>query len=147
MSAGSEAGDGAGHREIDHTADLGFELWAPSLEALFAEAVSALAELCYDRSSVQPAEERAVVVAGSSVEERLVHFLQEIYLWLERDLWLASAASKVELGGDAVRGVIRGERYDSRRHTLHTEIKAITYHQLRIGCEGGVFKTTVVVDV
>jgi SHS2 domain-containing protein len=33
------------------------------------------------------------------------------------------------------------------RHTIHTEIKAITYHQLRVREEGGLWRTTVIVDV
>jgi SHS2 domain-containing protein len=149
VSAGPRAGHGAGHREIDHTADLGFEVWAPSPEALFAEAVAALAELCYDRDRVRPVEARALEVAGATPEERLVHWLQEIYFWLERDLWLAADAdaAKVVIEGDSVRGLVRGEPYDASRHTLHTEIKAITYHQLRARQEDGLRRTTVIVDV
>ncbi|HUP25893.1 MAG TPA: archease [Thermoanaerobaculia bacterium] len=137
----------AGHREIDHTADLGFEVWAPSLAALFAEAVTALGEICYDRERVAPAEQRTLQVAGDSHEERLVHWLQEVYFWLERDLWLTAYVEPVEVTGEVVRGLFRGERYDPLRHTIHTEIKAITYHQLRVRAEGGLWRTTVIVDV
>jgi SHS2 domain-containing protein len=137
----------SGHREIDHTADLGFEAWSTSLEGLFAEAVSALAELCYDLEAVRPAGERALGVSGATPEERLVHWLQEVYFWLERDLWLAADASSVSIDGERVNGVIRGEPYDPARHTLHTEIKAITYHQLRVAMEQGLWRTRVIVDV
>ena len=137
----------AGHREIDHTADLGFEVWAPSLPGLFAEAVEALAELCYDRERVVSADTRPLEVAGATTEERLVHWLQEVYFWLERDLWLAAAADGVELTGNVVRGRVHGEPYDPSRHTLHTEIKAITYHQLEVRREERRWRTTVVVDV
>jgi SHS2 domain-containing protein len=137
----------AGHREIDHTADLGFEVWAPSLAALFAESVVALGEICYDRERVAPVEERALQAAGDSPEERLVHWLQEVYFWLERDLWLAADVEHVQVTGETVSGLVRGERYDPSRHTIHTEIKAITYHQLRVREEGGLWRTTVIVDV
>lgn len=137
----------AGHREVDHTADLGFEVWAPSLGGLFAEAVEALAELCYDREQVAPAQTRVLEVAGATVEERLVHWLQEVYFWLERDLWLATTAEEVQSLEDRVRGLVRGEPFDAARHTLHTEIKAITYHQLRVRAEGDLWRTTVIVDV
>jgi SHS2 domain-containing protein len=147
VSVDESAGGEAGHREIDHTADLGFEVWAPSVEGLFAAAVVALAELCYDRERVVATDERPLRVAGETPEERLVHWLQEVYYWLERDLWLASAAERVEVEGDTVRGVVRGEAYDPLRHTLHTEIKAITYHQLGLRFEDGLWRTTVIVDV
>jgi len=138
---------GAGHREVDHTADLGFELWAPELEGLYAEGVLALAEICYDPALVRPEQERDLIVAGANHEERLVRWLQEVYLLLETDLWLVAAVSSLTLSGDEVLGTLRGEPFDSRRHTLHTEIKAITYHDLEVRCDDGIWRTTVIVDV
>ncbi|HEX9700068.1 MAG TPA: archease [Acidobacteriota bacterium] len=138
---------GAGHLEIDHTADVGFEVWAPRLPGLYAEAVRALAEICYDLPSVRPVQERRLSVRGASPEERLVRWLQEVYLQLEIDTWLAAAASDMSLAGDEVAGTLSGEPYDPQRHTLHTEIKAITYHGLDIREEDGLWRATVVVDV
>lgn len=138
---------GAGHREIDHTADAGFEVWAPRLPGLYAEAVRALAEICYHLPAVRPLQKRRLSVRGATPEERLVRWLQEVYLQLEIDTWLASAAGDMSLGGDEVAGTLRGEPYDPQRHTLHTEIKAITYHGLEIREEGGLWRATVVVDV
>jgi SHS2 domain-containing protein len=138
---------GPGHREIDHTADLGFELWAPTLEGLYAEGVRALGGLCYDRAAVRPAQTRALEVSGANLEERLVRWLQEVYLLLETELWLTADAAEVQVSGDVVRGELAGEPYDPQRHTLHTEIKAITYHGLEVVRTGELWRTTVVVDV
>lgn len=138
----------AGHREIDHTADLGFDLWAPDREALFAEAVSGLAELCYDRSAVRPMQRRAVEVAADSDEELMVHWLQEVYLQLEGDGWLTSHAEEVVVETGRVAGELVGEPYDPDRHTLHTEIKAVTYHGLSVRRDAdGTWRATVIVDV
>lgn len=138
---------GSGHREIDHTADLGFELWAATLEALYAEGIVALADICYERATVRPLERRALAVTGDNCEERLVRWLQDAYLLLESELWLTVCADEVVLDGNRVAGVLRGEPFDRRRHTLHTEIKAITYHGLAVAHDGGRWHTTVVVDV
>lgn len=138
----------AGHREIDHTADLGFELWAPSLDGLYAEGVTALVELCLQRDAVRPSERRVVVVEGANREERLVRWLQEVYFVLENELWLAVDAVEVQASAAQVRGTLRGEPYDPSRHTLHTEIKAITYHGLAVEQDAdGCWTATVVVDV
>lgn len=138
----------AGHREIDHTADLGFELWAPDREGLFAEAVTGLAELCYDRSAVRPMQRRTVEVAADSAEELMVHWLQEVYLQLEGDGWLTSHAEEVVVEEGRVAGVLVGEPHDPDRHTLHTEIKAITYHGLAVRRDAdGTWRATVIVDV
>ena len=137
----------AGHREIDHTADLGFEVWAPDLNTLHAASVRAMAELCYDRAAVIPSEERFLSVLGASREERLVRWLQEVYLLLESDAWLAEDVATIRCCGDEVRGRVRGEPYDPERHTLYTEIKAITYHDMHVENHGGEWRATVIVDV
>lgn len=136
-----------GHREIDHTADLGFELWAPTLEGLYAEGVRALADVCYERAAVRPVERRRLTIAGANREERLVRWLQDIYLLLEAELWLAAEAVDVIVEGDEIAGELRGEPYDAERHTLHTEIKAITYHGLEVVHDRNRWRATVVVDV
>ena len=137
----------SGYREIDHTADLGFDLWADSISGLFAEAVLALSEVCYERTAVLWAEERILEVRGTDPEEQLVRWLQETYMQLESGLWLTAAATNVVVEGEMVKGTLHGEAIDPARHTLHSEIKAITYHGLKIVHEHGLWRTTVVVDV
>lgn len=136
-----------GHREIDHTADLGFEVWAPTLPGMYAEAAAALAELCYDLDAVAPTDQRRLVVRGVSAEERVVRWLQDIYLLLESDRWLMAHASDVQCVEDRIEGTLHGEVYDPTRHTLHTEIKAVTYHGMQVEKIDGLWRTTVIVDV
>ena len=137
----------SGRREIDHTADLGFELWAPTLEMLYAEGVLAVGELCYDLDAVRSREESRLRVSGSNPEERLVRWLQEVYLMLETRMWLAAGASDMTFLDDVVEGIVHGEPFDAERHTLHTEIKAITYHGMKVEQDGSMWRVTVVVDV
>ena len=137
----------AGHQEIDHTADLGFEVWAESPQSLFAEAVLALGDLCYDRAAVCSREQRRLRIHGASPEERLVRWLHEVYMLLESELWLTAVASDVTIEGDTVQGTLHGEPVERPRHTLHTEIKAITYHGLEIARSRGAWRAVVVVDV
>ena len=138
----------AGHREIDHTADLGFEVWASDREGLFAEAALALCELCFDRDTVRTRERRAIEVRAGSDEELLIRWLQEIYLQLETEGWLTGRAEQVVFGSDCVEGILVGEPCDRARHTLHTEIKAVTYHGLSVRHgDDGLWRATVIVDV
>ena len=137
----------AGHREVDHTADLGFELWAGSLEELYTEGVLAVAELCYDHAAVRSRQRRRLSVQGPNREERLVRWLHEVYLILESEMWLTAGAVDVSAVDDHIEGVLQGEPFDSARHTIHTEIKAITYHGLAVAHDGERWRATVVVDV
>ncbi len=137
-----------GHTEIEHTADLGFEVWAPGLDDLFAEATLAVAELCYDRESVRQSEPRRLSVEGSTTEELLVRWLQEVYLLLEGEGWLTGAVDGLAIEPGRVRGRLLGESYDAARHVLHTEIKAVTYHDLRVARDTtGLLRARVILDV
>jgi len=140
------AGTEPGHREIEHTADLGFEIWAPDLPGLYAEGVRALTCLCYDRDAVEPRQQRPLEVRGDSPEERMVRWLQEVYLLVEGELWLTADVVDVEVD-DVVRGTLWGEPHDPARHTLYTEIKAITYHDMNLRRHEGTWRTTVIIDV
>jgi SHS2 domain-containing protein len=138
----------AGHREIDHTADLGFEVWAPDRQGLFAEASLALCELCFDRQAVQGRERRRIEAEAGSDEELLIRWLQEIYLQLEIDGWLTRGTERIVVDAGRVHGTLVGEPHEPGRHTVHTEIKAVTYHGLTVGRDDdGLWRATVIVDV
>lgn len=137
-----------GHREIEHTADVAFECWADDVEGLFVEATRALCELCYEPDSVRERESRSLHVTGSDREDLLVQWLQEVYLLLELESWLAARVTRIEVSDGEVSGTLSGEPVDRDRHRLHTEIKAITYHGLHIERgEDGLWRATVILDV
>ena len=97
---------------------------------------------------MRPRSRRHVEASGSSVEETLIGWLQEVYLALEMDGWLTRAVEAVEASAERVRGTLLGEPLDPARHTVHTEIKAITYHDLQIRRDSdGLLRTTLIIDV
>jgi SHS2 domain-containing protein len=118
-------------REIEHTGDAGIEVQAPSREQLFASAAVAMARLMVDEKGIVRRERRRVEASGSddcerihdSLAKALNHFLIDGFIW--RD---CSAKEH----GESVALTLEGERFDSRRHTLLGEIKAVTYHQLAV---------------
>ena len=50
-------------------------------------------------------------------------------------------------GEARLRGRLRGERFDPIRHRLRTEVKAATYHGLRIEERDGRLAATVIFDL
>src|SRR2546427_9622496 len=58
-------------REIEHTADVGFEVEAPSLAELFERAGLALLGLMVDLTTVEPRERVGIAVAAEGLEELL----------------------------------------------------------------------------
>jgi SHS2 domain-containing protein len=53
----------------------------------------------------------------------------------------------VRLSDAGVQAIVRGERFDSARHRLEHELKAITYHGLKVEQTGDGWVAEVVLDI
>ena len=82
-------------------------------------------------------------VSGDDLEDRLFAYLSEILFIMDAES-VALCRFTVSFDGDRVRGKAYGEPLDLRKHHPKTEIKAITYHMMRI--DPGVPELTVVFD-
>jgi SHS2 domain-containing protein len=133
-----------GHRPLDHTADLAIELWAPDEPALLVEGARALVELLTDGATVDGTTARVVALEALDAEDRLVRWLAEVlYLATTEGFLVCDAA--LELSGSRLRGTVRGQADAAER--LVTEIKAVTYHDLRLERGPAGFRARVVFDV
>jgi SHS2 domain-containing protein len=143
----------ASHRSLDHTADAGVEIDAPSREALFAEAAIALADTLTPIVGVGGTVERVLELEAADDELLLVDFLNEILFLFETEgLVFAGAAVRLEGGGEAsspvrLRATLRGEEYDEAKHPLRSLIKAVTYHGLSVRRQGERFAGRVLFDL
>jgi protein archease len=136
------------YETFEHTADLGLRAGAPDLDTLFAEAGRGLFSLMIENlDDVQPREEISLAVVGSELDYLLFDWLNELlFLFETRRLVLAEFRVKIADGG--LQATARGEPLDSARHRLAHEVKAITYHQLKIEQQpDGAWLAEVIVDI
>jgi SHS2 domain-containing protein len=136
-----------GYELVDHTADLGIRVWADDIRGLFEEAAKALFDIITDLTKVEAHLKREIVVRGSSREELMVAWLNELlYLHeVERLIFCNFSITKIDEG--TVTGVSTGEEFDEARHSIKTEVKAVTYHQLEIKEQGGRWQAQVIFDI
>lgn len=137
---------------FEHTADLGLRVKSGDLCSLMAEAGEALySVIVSDIDAIEGREEVEIRVEFNENELLLVDWLTElIYLFESRLLLLREF--EVAISGDpgpvrVLTAVGRGEVFDSSRHQLDNEVKAITYHGLRVeeGSDG--WLAEVIVDI
>jgi SHS2 domain-containing protein len=134
----------AGHRQIEHTADVAFELWGASLGALLGEAARAVVALLTDGRTPDGDDRRDVELAAFDDADRLVRWLNEVlYLALVEGFLVNDATLEITPGG--LRGQVRG-RADAR-DAIVTEVKSATYHDLVVRNEGDRWFARVVMDV
>jgi SHS2 domain-containing protein len=135
------------YETFEHTADLGLRVRAPDLDTLFAEAAAALfAALVEDPAAVRPLQRVDVRLAGDDRALLLFDWLRELlYNFDARHLLFGRFEVKVSDAG--LEGTAWGEPLDPDRHALAHEVKAITYHGLRVEPEGGGWLAEMIVDI
>ncbi len=135
------------YETFDHTADLGLRIRAASLELLLADAGRGLfAMIVPDLDSVELRESLTLEVAGEANELLLFDWLNELlYVYETRRVLLAGFDVKVD--ADGLQATVRGEPIDAARHVLDHEVKAITYHGLKLVHHADGWLGEVIVDI
>jgi SHS2 domain-containing protein len=134
---------------FDHTGDVGLIVRAPSLEALFAEAATALTATIVDVAGVRATLAEPVEVSAPQLDLLLVEWLSELLFRFEaRGLLVARAAIAVDTGAEGCRlhGALHGETLDPR-HQVKVLVKAVTYHALAVKRTTTGWEARVVLDV
>ena len=134
-------------REIAHTADLAFEVEAPTLALLFERAGLTLLGMMLDLETVDAREEVALGGEAASLEDLLHDWLQDLLVRAATGAFIACELDVAHVDAGAVRGTARGERVDPARHRPYTELKGVTYHELAVRRTAGGWWARVIVDV
>jgi SHS2 domain-containing protein len=134
-------------RELDHTADLGIEVKAATLPLLFASAGEAFFGLIVDPTGVEPKKEITVSAEGEDKEELLHAWLSELLAQFNLNGFVGKRCEVVEVEAGKVESRVKGEKLDLKRHRFYTEIKGVTYHELKVWQENGQWHARVIFDV
>ncbi|MHA2135523.1 MAG: archease [Candidatus Thorarchaeota archaeon] len=128
-----------GFRFHEHTADIIVECWAPSLTDAFEEAAFATLEVILDTSTVEPRVPIKIEVNGVDQKELLVEWIGRIIALIDINLHFFSKfdveAIEEVTGVYTLNGTAWGEPIDLDKHDTKTEVKAMTYADLRIEIE------------
>lgn len=123
-------------QEIDHTGDIGIQVTAASLPELFERAALGMFAVLTDLPAVSAEEDVRVTVEGRDREALMVRWLSELnyHHTVDHQLFcdIAVEAIEEEPDGFVLTGTARGEPLDPERHTVYTEIKAITFHGMDV---------------
>lgn len=139
--------DRATYREIEHTADLGFEVTAPDLSALFASAGEALYALIVDPATIENRHTIHVSITGDNIEELLHAWLCELLALFNLQAFVGKRCEMARITDRQVEGRVSGDKLDLKRHAFRTEIKGVTYHDFKVWQEDGTWHARVICDV
>jgi SHS2 domain-containing protein len=138
---------------FEHTADVGIRARADSIDELFADAARGLfSVMVANLDVVQSRQELNLSVKGSDIEEVLHDWLAELlYTFHGRRLVLREFQVQIyqieQTAEIQLSAVARGEPIELKRHEIDVEVKAITWHGLRIQKRGDEWVAEVIVDI
>jgi SHS2 domain-containing protein len=164
------------HETFEHTADIGLRVRSGDLSGLFAEAAEGLISVIVENpQSIRPDDTYHFQLQTEQLDELLHDWLDEL-LFAFHARHVLFARFEIEIGGAAItreetlgqshsgenstsppeiatnspyelKAIARGEPVDPTRHEIDQEVKAVTYHGLKIVRESGLWLAEVVLDI
>jgi SHS2 domain-containing protein len=132
---------------FEHTADMGIRVHAATLESLIAEGGRALfSVLVADLAAVRPDRQATLRIEGVEPEELFFDALDDL-LYRFTVEHLLFARFEVALDETGATMTAWGEPFDPARHELDHDVKAITYHRLRVHEDADGWSAEVIVDL
>ncbi|MEK6934825.1 MAG: archease [Nanoarchaeota archaeon] len=122
-------------KPIDHTADIGFNLEASSLDELFKAAATATFETMVDLKQIKPKTKKTIKLKNKEVDKLLFDFLDELIFLKDSKYMLFSKFNiKIKQVKDTynLQAEISGEKINQKTQELKTDVKAITFHEFFI---------------
>jgi SHS2 domain-containing protein len=135
------------YETFDHTADLGLRIRAADLNTLFTEAGIALeSAMVEELASIAPVRRVDLHLPTDDLEYLLFDWLKGLLALFDIEKMLFSRF-EVTVGQSGLDAAVWGEPFDPARHQATHEIKAITYHALRVEQTPEGWLAEVIVDI
>jgi SHS2 domain-containing protein len=134
---------------FEHTADVGLRVEAASLEGLFVQAAQGVFALVVENpDAIEARQSVAFDLAAENLEGLFVDWLRElIYRFETEHLLLREFNLRFSDENRRLHAECRGERADWSRHLPDNELKAVTYHGLRVEQTASGWEAEVIFDI
>jgi SHS2 domain-containing protein len=138
--------------EIEHTADLGIEVKADSIISLFKTAIEGYYQLVLSEPySIGKTSKFNYSNNDSSLEDLLIDILGEInyLLMVKKEVVNSENTLTVTKKNSNNLIIINGysNSLNNPEDVIKTEIKAVTYHQVKIENKNGIYSTRIFFDI
>jgi SHS2 domain-containing protein len=135
------------YKLLDHTADIGIEVWGKTKKDALANTVEAMFDLIADSENVSAVQAKQLSIGGTDTADMLINLLREALYLFHAEAWLCKKCEILELNKQKITAEFWGEPYDAKKHQLKMEIKAVTYHTLKIERVEKGWRARVIFDV
>ena len=135
------------YKYIDHTSDLGVEIYGKDLPELFSNGLFMIFDNILDLSTVEIKETRKIELSSSTLDEMLIDWFRELLFIFATEYFVAKELKAIKIDNNKLSAEIAGEIFNVKRHKIKIEIKTPTYHMFKIEKSDKGYTATVIFDV
>ena len=132
---------------IDHTADIGILAYGADMKQVFANAARGLFSIITNLDNVTSTKKLDIRVTAPDREALLINWLNELIYLFEVKEMLFNRFDITTITDTNLKATGYGEKINLAKHELKTQVKAATYHMLKIEQNDGGWKAQVIFDV
>ncbi len=118
---------------IDHTADIGLKAYGKTLAEAFEHAAQGMFDIITDHSDIASVGQYRVDAKADDLEQLLVDWLSELlFLNTAKNLVFGFFNITLDEKNCSLSANVFGEPFSLSKHKPGAEIKAVTYHMLKV---------------
>jgi SHS2 domain-containing protein len=116
---------------FEHDADVGIRAFGRTLEEAFENGAKAMSSIMVELDTVDPKDTKMIECEAEDPGALFITWLNQIRALLDID-GMVFSEFEVEIDGNLLKGKAKGEVLDHKKHGLGEDVKAATYHLLKI---------------
>ncbi len=140
-----------GFKVIDHKADVSIEIKGRSIKELFIEGLKGLCKIVFEfkKEKIKTKERNFVKIEieGIDLEDLLVRWLNEFIFYIFSKKLIPLRVKSLKIKDNKLLAEVYMSHFDPEKIKPSLELKAATYHGIKIESKNGVFITKIVFDI
>ena len=137
------------YKLFDHTADIGVAVMGRTRKELVVNAAGALFDVMIEHKAGRATAKRQkkITVEGTDVADLLINFLRELLHLFNGEHFITGSCEIIEFSNKKLQARLTGESFNNKKHSIKTEIKAVTYSGVTVERVKDGWKARIIFDV
>ena len=137
------------YKILDHTADAKFQAFGKDLNEVFTNAALAMFSILKDPKEIKAVKKFEFEIDSEDLQSLLYDFLEKFVVMMDiDDFMLSELEVEIEkLSEDFFKLNCKGKGDSSKKYEIGGDIKAVTYHDMFVKKEKGLWTIQAVVDI
>jgi len=137
------------YKFFDHTADIGVEVYGRTRKELFMNTAGALFDVMIEHKAGRATAKRQkkITVEGTDVADLLINYLRELLYLFNGEKFITGSCEIIKFSNKELTARLTGELFNSKKHVIKTEIKAVTYSGAQVEKFKAGWRARIIFDV